>query len=575
MTFNNRPYPSFQPVEDVQLRATLSGVAGVYFGLVGRTEQLVRFLVRSPSGSIISVSREYAYPSVLENLANLDDLSVPSARSGYTLLVEFVTLDRLNGRFPGYTKVPFKFVIMRTKAGRRVITVKPVVTSSSGLRQSIHVARLRSTRNAVRQKRVRQAFPPRQPVGPINVTSVRQKKHSNNDGSHITASLVTVPVRSRTSIGVVTPGFRYLKRKGQLPINPYFVEEIDTADGGYYSDYTSVLNPSFNQYDVGPYTGFFGQGTGNPPSGLALRASLDNRVISKLITATGQNTNNVAADIAQYQQTVNMISSTLTRLTGAVKAVKGGNIPKAAAILFQTKPPRYKRGKYPTSTPGTNYKQSAADNWLALQYGWKPLLQDIQGSMASLANFLTPLRSVQVASASATEREVTVEKLVINTALGAQTGNIVTYTEWTNRIGIRYTTDSPKQAFLTQLGMTNPISLAWELLPWSFVVDWAIPIGPYLESLTAWRGLAFNGGWSSKRARKITYYEMSYCGPLYPGDSDAVVTYLGNYRQEHFIYTRSALGSFPTMEFPSFKNPVSVTHGLNALALLNTAFRGK
>jgi hypothetical protein len=34
-----------------------------------------------------------------------------------------------------------------------------------------------------------------------------------------------------------------------------------------------------------------------------------------------------------------------------------------------------------------------------------------------------------------------------------------------------------------QLGLLDPLSVAWELLPWSFVIDWFIPIGAYLDVL--------------------------------------------------------------------------------------------
>ncbi len=41
--------------------------------------------------------------------------------------------------------------------------------------------------------------------------------------------------------------------------------------------------------------------------------------------------------------------------------------------------------------------------------------------------------------------------------------------------------DSPKLN-----GLTDPSSVLWELTPWSFVIDWFIPIGNYLNA----RGLA-------------------------------------------------------------------------------------
>jgi len=34
-----------------------------------------------------------------------------------------------------------------------------------------------------------------------------------------------------------------------------------------------------------------------------------------------------------------------------------------------------------------------------------------------------------------------------------------------------------------QVGLGNPLSIVWERVPWSFVVDWFIPIGTYLEQI--------------------------------------------------------------------------------------------
>lgn len=42
---------------------------------------------------------------------------------------------------------------------------------------------------------------------------------------------------------------------------------------------------------------------------------------------------------------------------------------------------------------------------------------------------------------------------------------------------------------MQQLGFANPVGLAWELIPLSFVVDWALNIGSYLDLQTALWGL--------------------------------------------------------------------------------------
>lgn len=40
-----------------------------------------------------------------------------------------------------------------------------------------------------------------------------------------------------------------------------------------------------------------------------------------------------------------------------------------------------------------------------------------------------------------------------------------------------------------QIGLTNPLLLGWELIPFSFVADWFIQVGDYLETLDALIGV--------------------------------------------------------------------------------------
>jgi hypothetical protein len=42
-----------------------------------------------------------------------------------------------------------------------------------------------------------------------------------------------------------------------------------------------------------------------------------------------------------------------------------------------------------------------------------------------------------------------------------------------------------EMSFERNLGLTDPLSVAWELIPYSFVVDWFVPIGTYLDNLNA------------------------------------------------------------------------------------------
>lgn len=47
---------------------------------------------------------------------------------------------------------------------------------------------------------------------------------------------------------------------------------------------------------------------------------------------------------------------------------------------------------------------------------------------------------------------------------------------------------------LSQLGVVNPLTLAWELMTLSFVIDWFIPVGDFIAALTGPIGTSFSTG---------------------------------------------------------------------------------
>jgi hypothetical protein len=48
----------------------------------------------------------------------------------------------------------------------------------------------------------------------------------------------------------------------------------------------------------------------------------------------------------------------------------------------------------------------------------------------------------------------------------------------------------PNEQVLAQMGATNPIAVAYDYIPFSFVLNWMIPIGKYLAALDALEGIA-------------------------------------------------------------------------------------
>jgi hypothetical protein len=150
--------------------------------------------------------------------------------------------------------------------------------------------------------------------------------------------------------------------------------------------------------------------------------------------------------------------------------------------------------------------------WLEYSYGWKPLVEDIYRAV----NVMQQPFPHKVIRGKAQGRFETV----------VPTHNNYAWTDTTYKwhlrllLQLKVSVSSWFAWKANELGLTNPLSVAWEVVPFSFVVDWFLPIGKYLQSLTDFVGLnqeeSFNT-WYGELLRKddfwwyYTYNPYLYC----------------------------------------------------------------
>jgi hypothetical protein len=176
---------------------------------------------------------------------------------------------------------------------------------------------------------------------------------------------------------------------------------------------------------------------------------------------------NLAASLAQYNQTIDLVANKANQLAHAAKQLKRGNFYGVCDTLGI---------KRRSDLPGTFSK-----SWLELTYGWTPLLSDIHGALRLVGD--RPLRRfVEVR-----KRSSSVQPLSGHNGDFPHKGTCSINDSVTSKALITVT-DRNLQT-LQQAGITNPALLAWELLPWSFVVDWIYPIGDWLQARTAMQGV--------------------------------------------------------------------------------------
>jgi hypothetical protein len=309
-------------------------------------------------------------------------------------------------------------------------------------------------------------------------------------------------------------------------------------------------------------------------------ASARVKAISQLISRVGSS-GGLAIDLGEYRQSVNMIATNCIRIAGAAKALKNGNVGLCLSKLGWT--PRGKRG--PQSPKETDPYKRLANHWLEYVYGWKPLIQDIHDSIEALETFLE--RNPWILTVEATGRAQDKANLRVPITVGSpgqpagpsgaitplHCGSESHFTISKCRFKIGYRRDAHVKKLIQDLGLNNPADLVWELLPWSFVIDWFLPVGPWLESLTAYDGLIFHHGVESHRTTEASVQAIG--AGYIAGDSFGYsnVVQFGERSSTRFSYARLPLNGFPASSFPELKSPISTAHAANALALLVSVFK--
>lgn len=191
-----------------------------------------------------------------------------------------------------------------------------------------------------------------------------------------------------------------------------------------------------------------------------------------------------------------------------------------------------------------NVSEKLASLYLQYVYGFKPLMQDIH-SLLSYAKevgvkplFLSGVGKASNQHAPRDKHYVNVSRERDEFLEGIEIASRTRTVLWAKL-------NSEWQAIraLNQLGMLNPASLVWELIPFSFVLDWFIPVGSMLGALTAPAGLDFVGGSDSRSVAlmgNIRNHQLEVSG--YKIDTLTPATGQLFYRG----YTRMPIYSWPT-----------------------------
>lgn len=249
----------------------------------------------------------------------------------------------------------------------------------------------------------------------------------------------------------------------------YETKSWNGANGKYETVGYQRIRDKWNNYTMEYRLQNISQGIlGGWPNGgnrTALRSRCNSLVLeaqAKLADKVTSSAPNLVVNVAQGHQTLGMVYKALSDFGRAGLALRRGNFAKAARCLGVN--PRTSKLRH----------TDIAGRWLELQYGWLPTLSDIYDAMQLWSSLQDP--QTKVLSFYASAKDV----ITHNSSTSPANYSVIGPGQCRVRIQCELTEDVPLKR---SLGLYDPLTLAWEVLPWSFVIDWFIPIGTYLEAL--------------------------------------------------------------------------------------------
>ncbi len=273
---------------------------------------------------------------------------------------------------------------------------------------------------------------------------------------------------SRTFGGTVTPSFKtFRKANGYLPTN--FASDIVVRIEGLeveQTQYTTVPNTGervpYYRRKIKSTLSMDSPGDGDAPSLVDVAWS---KVRKKVLDQDF----NAPVFLAEASKTVQMMVDRSSSLYRAYRSFRKGNLAGVAREL----------GLSPKTIHNT---------WLEYKYGWTPLLNDIYGGAVSLSKVKPAAGDISTFRASArSDRKFTGSGSGVSHDLTVRDSA----SAWVT-VRIRH----PDTSAANRLGFLNPLLIAWELIPFSFVADWFVNVGDCLSELTAFNGVEILSGGS-------------------------------------------------------------------------------
>lgn len=403
---------------------------------------------------------------------------------------------------------------------------------------------------------------------PTNIygDQVQQSNLAVGPAKTLTVKMLAMHVNtSRT--GNNTPNYSYYIENGLLlPENNFQFSKVTTMyprgfDYAYRDVYDGPTHKGLRLDSItsgvmsSSYEGSVGGGAVWPPG---IDDRVRRRATNNLLKNAKDQKADMATTLAEGGKSIGTIVSGVGKITKAITELRRGNLAGAAQGLgIATSSRRQRRFN---RTARRDQEKAIADSWLEMEYGWKPIIFSVYDAAVLAADTVAPIYRSSV-TGKATEKFSSGKPTSYRDGAGTvtQTDLVRGHVEYRFKAVFEMTNESAHRAAMS--GLTNPAVVAWELMPWSFVIDWFLPIGNWLSLLDATNGLTYKRGYVTWRRDASADREYQRKAPTHFRQT------VQGWRHEEV--GRGRLTGWPSPSLPSPRLPSTLSQLASGLALLS------
>lgn len=264
--------------------------------------------------------------------------------------------------------------------------------------------------------------------------------------------------KSRTSQTQSKPYF------GSLPFS-YRAEEItlsSTSSGGYFG--TGSLLALADRQPI-----------------IDASRKAHNSAYGKLVAELGD-TSTWANNLFEAKQSLSIIEQRATQILKFTNSLRKGDVVGAAGTLGLKKPPKNLKKHH--------HSKQFGNMWLEYHFGWEPMVQDVGNAVDTLTKTQFVTKSIKGNGTGHFQ------------CLAGDSNSVGFWSDVVNgmcreKIGLKIRVTNPNAFLANQMGFVNPASVAWEAVPYSFVVDWFSNVSQVIASLSDFVGVEIQDSYTT------------------------------------------------------------------------------